>query len=158
LFTGCAAQVNSGQEKVKEAGKKEILSLYFPNKTSGELTLEKRFVAQTGSTSDKVKLVLAELKKGPISKELVSSFPERGDVKLVKIQNKTAFIDMDKDFVSSHPGGSLGELSTVYSIVNSVTAVDGAEKVEFTIDGKKTDEFKGHINAADVFTSTVVED
>jgi len=99
--------------------------------------------------------VLTELKKGPISKEMISSFPENGNVKLTKIQNKTAFIDMDKDFVNSHPGGSTGELATIYSIVNSVTAVDGIEKVEFTVDGKKTDEFKGHVDVADVFTSTV---
>jgi hypothetical protein len=62
---------------------------------------------------------------------------ERGD----------AFVDLSSDVVRGHPGGSLNELLTVYSIVNAVTAnLPAARRVQILIDGKEADTLVGHVD------------
>ena len=78
----------------------------------------------------------------------------QGTMQIASVKNKTVTVDFDKAFVDAHGGGSSGEYATIYAIVNSLTALEGIEKVEFTVDGKKTDQFKGHLDIASVFKST----
>jgi germination protein M len=62
----------------------------------------------------------------------------------VYVEGDIAFVDFSKEFVDNHPGGSLGEYNTIYSIVNSITEIDGIEQVVFLIDGKRQNAYKGH--------------
>jgi len=62
---------------------------------------------------------------------------ERGD----------AFVDLSPEVVSSHPGGSLGELLTVYALVHAVTAnLPAAKRVQILVDGKEVDTIAGHVD------------
>ena len=58
-----------------------------------------------------------------------------------------AFVDLSSDVVTGHPGGSLNELLTVYSIVNAVTAnLPAARRVQILVDGKEADTIAGHVD------------
>jgi hypothetical protein len=62
---------------------------------------------------------------------------ERGD----------AFVDLSREAVTGHPGGSTTELLTVYAIVNAVTAnLRSATRVQILIDGKEVDTLAGHVD------------
>jgi len=62
---------------------------------------------------------------------------ERGD----------AFVDLSREVVSGHPGGSLNELLTVYALVNAVTAnLPAARRVQILVDGKEVDTLAGHVD------------
>jgi hypothetical protein len=62
---------------------------------------------------------------------------ERGD----------AFVDLSGDVVSGHPGGSLGELLTVYAIVNAVTGnLPAIQRVQLLVEGREVDTIAGHID------------
>ncbi len=157
--TACGADntsANAVAEVEVKQNEKVILSLYFPNRETSQLTLEKRFVdkALMEKKEDQVNTVLEELKKGPLTDTLVNPIPQQGTMQVASVKNKTVTIDFDKAFVDAHGGGSSGEYATIYAIVNSLTALDGIEKVEFTVDGKKTDQFKGHLDIASVFKPT----
>jgi len=58
-----------------------------------------------------------------------------------------AFVDLSSDVVKGHPGGSLNELLTVYSIVNAVSAnLPVAKRVQILVDGKEADTIAGHVD------------
>ena len=62
---------------------------------------------------------------------------ERGD----------AFVDLSGDVRGKHPGGALGELFTVYSIVNAITVnLPAITRVQILIDGKEADTLAGHVD------------
>jgi hypothetical protein len=58
-----------------------------------------------------------------------------------------AFVDLSSEVSTMHPGGSTGELLTVYAIVNTVTAnLSSVERVQILIDGKQADTLAGHVD------------
>lgn len=62
---------------------------------------------------------------------------ERGD----------AFVDLSGDVTSKHPGGSLNEIFTVYSIVNALTVnLPAVTRVQILVDGKEVDTLAGHVD------------
>lgn len=69
----------------------------------------------------------------------------------VKVVGEIAYIDMTDDFVQAHPDGRDQELLTIYSIVNSITSIDGITNVRFTIDGIVQKNFKGYIDMRETF-------
>lgn len=69
----------------------------------------------------------------------------------VKVIDKIAYVDISDEMAKKHPDGRDLELLTVYSIVNSLTCIDGIVNVRFTIDGKKEKNFKGYIDMRETF-------
>jgi hypothetical protein len=69
----------------------------------------------------------------------------------VKVKDKIAYVDIKKDVVNEHPDGRDLEMLTVYSIVNSLTGIDGIVNVRFTIDGKIEKKFKGYLDMRETF-------
>jgi hypothetical protein len=62
---------------------------------------------------------------------------ERGD----------AFVDLSAEVTSRHPGGSLDEIFTVYSIVNALTVnLPAITRVQILVDGKEVDTLAGHVD------------
>ena len=69
----------------------------------------------------------------------------------VKVLDRIAYVDIKQELVDKHPDGRDLELLTVYSIVNSLTGLDGVVNVRFTIDGKRQKDFKGYIDMRETF-------
>jgi len=62
---------------------------------------------------------------------------ERGD----------AFIDLSGDIAAKHPGGSLNEIFTVYTLVNALTVnLPAITRVQILVDGKEVDTLAGHVD------------
>ncbi|GAJ20538.1 unnamed protein product, partial [marine sediment metagenome] len=58
-----------------------------------------------------------ELIKGPESSDFYRTIPEGTQVNEVYIADDIAYLDLSEEIFKNHPGGSSGELMTVYSIV-----------------------------------------
>lgn len=69
----------------------------------------------------------------------------------VKVIDKVAYVDISKEVVEKHPDGRDIELLTVYSIVNSLTNIEGIVNVRFTIDGERQKDFKGYLDMRETF-------
>lgn len=69
----------------------------------------------------------------------------------VKLDNQTAYVDIDSYIVQNHPDGRDIEMLTVYSIVNSLTEIDGIVNVRFTIDGEIQKDFMGYLDMRETF-------
>jgi Sporulation and spore germination len=58
-----------------------------------------------------------------------------------------AFVDLSKDVSTAHPGGTLLELMTVYSIVDAVTGnLPKVQRVQILVEGKAVDTIAGHVD------------
>lgn len=69
----------------------------------------------------------------------------------VKVKNDTAYVDLSSEFVQAHTDNAHKEVLTIYSIVDSLTSIDGIKKVRFTIGGKEQADFKGNVDMREVF-------
>ncbi|NQW03952.1 MAG: GerMN domain-containing protein [Acidobacteria bacterium] len=58
-----------------------------------------------------------------------------------------AFVDVSRDIVTRHPGGSLSESLTVYAIVNALTVnLPDITAVQLLVDGREVDTLVGHLD------------
>lgn len=69
----------------------------------------------------------------------------------VKVKDRIAYVDIKKSMVEGHPDGRDLEMLTVYSVVNSLTGLDGIVNVRFTIDGQVQKDFKGYLDMRETF-------
>jgi hypothetical protein len=53
--------------------------------------------------------------------------------------------------VEAHPEGRELELLTIYSIVNSLTGIEGISTVRFTINHEITKDFMGYVDMRETF-------
>ena len=62
-------------------------------------------------------------------------------------EDGTAFVDLSKEAVTNHRGGSLDELFAVYAIVNAITVnLPAIKAVQILIDGQEVDTLAGHVD------------
>jgi hypothetical protein len=58
-----------------------------------------------------------------------------------------AFVDLTKEAVTEHTGGSLDELFSVYAIVNTLTGnLPAITRVQILVEGKEVDSLAGHVD------------
>lgn len=69
----------------------------------------------------------------------------------VKVKNKIAYVNIKSEMIEKVPDGRDLEVLTIYSVVNSLTGIDGIVNVRFTIDGRREREFKGYIDMRETF-------
>lgn len=131
---------------------KQTVVLYFSDENERFLVAEQRFIPKEANVSaqgkELVKALLGGSKTG-----LVSTFPDKVDVQAVRIDNETAYVDFNKNLVKNHPGGSAGEMATIYSLTNTVADnIPGVKKVKILVGGKEIPSIKGHIDTRQPFT------
>ena len=125
--------------------------LYFSNSQATGLVAEKRKI-QTSSNVPLEQYIVEELIKGPQNQNNLPTVPAETTINAIKTKDGVCQVDLSAEFKSKHPGGSTGELFTIYSIVNSLTESSAkVKKVAFLIDGKKITEYKGHIDLSILF-------
>ncbi len=90
-------------------------------------------------------LLEAQLAAAP---PLVSAVPAGVTLRDVFVTERgDAFVDLSADVTAKHPGGSLAELLTVYTIVNALTVnLPAIVRVQILVDGKEVDTLAGHVD------------
>ncbi len=99
------------------------------------------------SPSDQARaLVEAQLQAAP--SPLAQPIAEGTKVRQVFVaEDGTAFVDLSKEAVTNHRGGSLDELFAVYAIVNAVTVnLPAVKGVQILVDGQEVDTLAGHVD------------
>lgn len=77
--------------------------------------------------------------------------PDIKNAMSVRVRDNTAYVDISKKMVKNHPDGRILEKLTVYSIVNSLTEIEGINSVRFTVNKKVTKKFMGYIDMRETF-------
>ena len=125
----------------------KTVSLFFLREEDGLFVPEEREIAADASLVREAKEVITELIKGPRG-DLVSPLPPETKLgQLFITRDGTAYVDVSKDLVDYHPSGTAAEISTVYTIVNSLTYnFKAIKKVFILIEGEERETLGGHIS------------
>jgi len=136
----------------REEEKKEVepvpaemieVNLYFSDSQAMYLVPEKRKIPMTPSLA---RQVVIELIKGPASSSLYPTIPEGTQVNEVYIADDIAYVDLSEEVFKNHPGGSSGELMTVYSMVDTLTEIPPIRGVQILVAGNERESLVGHVD------------
>jgi spore germination protein GerM len=130
--------------------------LYFTDKDSDLLLEVSRSMEQSRTWSARARVL--ELLKGPLQGDgddvlpvMITGMTE-DDVLSVDVYADTAYVNLSPHFKDVCAGISARtEMLLVYAIVNTITAMDGVNKVQFLIAGQQTQTLAGTLCLADPF-------
>ena len=136
------------EEEIKEVQPVPIeemveVNLYFSDSQAMYLVPEKRKISQIPSLA---RQAVIELIKGPENSDFYPTIPEGTQVNEVYIADDIAYLDLSEEIFENHPGGSSGELMTVYSIVNTLTEIPTIKGVQILVEGNEMKSLVGHID------------
>lgn len=136
------------EEEIKEVEPLPIeemveVNLYFSDSQAMYLIPEKRKISQIPSLA---RQAVNELIKGPENSDFYRTIPEGTQVNEVYIADDIVYIDLSEEIFKNHPGGSSGELMTVYSIVNTLTEIPPIKGVQILVEGNEMESLVGHVD------------
>jgi hypothetical protein len=122
-------------------------TLFYANETGDALVGVEREVPQADDPAEQARNIL-DRQFEPAPAPLIQVVPEATRVRTVfLIDGGTAYVDLTGEVASTHPGGSLDELLTVYAIVDAVTVnLPAITRVQILVDGKEVDTLAGHVD------------
>jgi spore germination protein GerM len=129
------------------SGRKIKARLFYVAEDGTKLTSVERDVAYgEGPVEQAREIISAQI--APVVEPLVSAVPPGTTLRAVFItEGGEAYVDLSRDVVSAHPGGTLGELLTVYTLVNALTEnLPVVTAVQVLVDGKEVETLSGHID------------
>jgi germination protein M len=89
---------------------------------------------------------LEDLLAGPSLPGLSPVFPEGVKLLGYSQRGETLFLNFSHHLVTNHPGGSAGEIITVYGIVNTVSGAQGVRKVQILVENRPLLTLAGHLD------------
>jgi spore germination protein GerM len=120
--------------------------LFYIAEDGRNLTSIEREVAYGADPGAQARAIL-EAQIEPAAEPLLSAVPAGTRLRAVFVANGEAYVDVTGEMVSAHPGGSLNELLTVYTIVGALTAnLPAVNAVQILVDGKEVDTLTGHVD------------
>ncbi len=69
----------------------------------------------------------------------------------VEVDDEIAYVNFKNDFIENIPNNNIHEVLMVYSIVNSLTSVEGVNVVKFLFDGEEKKEYIGGMDMRETF-------
>ncbi len=142
-----AAVVGAGTPPAPGAAVRKITAtLYYVSEDGANLTPAQREVPFAANVADQARAIVeAQLQPAP---PLVSAIPPETKLRDVFITERgDAFVDLSGDVTAKHPGGSLDEIFTVYTIVNALTVnLPAIKRVQILVEGKEVDTLAGHVD------------
>lgn len=122
------------------------IDVYFSDEEGLYLKAEKRSVRK-GPVAAEARDALEELVEGPESASFAATLPHGTKLLGLRVEGKTATVDLSREVIENHPGGSSAEIQTVYSIVNTLALnFPEIEDVRILVEGSKADTIAGHID------------
>jgi hypothetical protein len=99
-----------------------------------------------GAIAQAKEIITAQL--APVAAPLVSAIPTGTKLQSVFIANTgEAFVDVSPDAMFAHPGGTLNEMLTVYTIVDALIAnMPAVKAVQVLVNGKEVETLAGHLD------------
>ncbi len=127
--------------------KSASVKLCFSDPKSDYLVIEPRKVTWIeGDVKDQMRVIIEELIKGPKG-DLLQTIPSRVVIRDIKVKdNGVGVINFSQELIQNHPGGSMAEMHTIYSIVDSLLLnISTLKQIQILVEGKSPETLKGHI-------------
>ena len=122
-------------------------ALYFGTQDASGVAKEVRWLPKAaGILEEQVEMLVEALIDGPRSPHLVPSIPPGTELRSVRVEGDLVTLDFSAEIAANHPGGSAGELTTVYSVVNTLTELEGVHRVQWLVEGRIVESLAGHVD------------
>lgn len=86
------------------------------------------------------------LLQGPSLPNLFAVMPKDVQFLDYNLHEDILFLNFSHHIVTNHPGGSAGEILTVYAIVNTFVGVQGIKRVQILVEGRMIPTLAGHLD------------
>jgi spore germination protein GerM len=128
-------------------GRRIKARLFYVAEDGTRLTSVERDVAY-GESADQQAREIVAAQIAPVVEPLVSAIPPGTTLRAVFItKSGDAYVDLSREARVAHPGGTVDELLTVYTIVNALTVnLPAVTAVQVLVDGKEVDTLSGHVD------------
>jgi hypothetical protein len=129
------------------AGRKIKARLFYIADGGTRLRSIERDVAFGESAVEQAREIIAA-QIAPVVEPLVSAVPPGTTLRAVFITGDgDAYIDLSREVVAGHPGGTINELLSVYTLVNALTEnLPVVTAVQVLVDGREVDTLAGHVD------------
>lgn len=123
------------------------ITLFFLSEEDALLHGEEREILSNPSLIFEVKQTIEKLLAGS-DYGYISPFPPESRLREVFMTDEgTVYVDFSKEIQDAHLSGATAEISTVYSVVNSLAFnFDSIKKVFILVDGNQKETLKGHVD------------
>lgn len=129
------------EEISKEQERETLVSLYFKNKTTGEIEPEARLIDVKELVKEPYNTLMNLLIEGPKNSNLEKAIPEGTRVNSMKLEQDVLIIDFSKEFVDNHKQGQIEEQLTIDTIVKTMTELTEVNSVKILIEGETNKAF-----------------
>jgi hypothetical protein len=132
---------------IPEDGRKIKAHLFYVSDDGTRLTSVEREVPYADPAVAQARQIL-EAQLAPATAPLVSAIPAGTALRAVFLTDQgSAFVDLSGEVAAAHPGGSINELLTIYTIVQALTAnLPAITSVQVLVDGREVDTLAGHVD------------
>lgn len=157
LFVGLPAWYSARREQVvaeaakppapQAAVRKITATIYYVGEDGMALIPVQKEVTFSAAVPEQARFIL-EAQLAPAAAPNVSAIPAGVTLRDVYVTERgDAFVDLSADVATKHPGGSLDEIFTVYTLVNALTVnLPAIQRVQILVDGKEVDTLAGHVD------------
>ena len=128
-------------------GRKIKARLFYVSEDGARLTSVERDIAYgEGPLEQAQEIISAQI--APVTEPLVSAVPPGTNLRaLFMTEGGEAYVDLSREVATSHTGGTLDEILTIYTIVNALTAnLPAVTTVQLLVEGKEMDTLSGHVD------------
>lgn len=142
----------AGESESEEPKELQTIILFFPSEQDGLLHKEKREIVPEPSVALQAKRIVAELLSGSQLGFLSPIPPDTRLRELYITEEGVAYVDFSREIMDKHLSGSSAEMSTIYSIVNSIAFnLKAVKEVFILVDGGEKKTLGGHIDLTSPF-------
>mgnify|MGYP001175608016 CR=1 FL=1 len=121
------------------------MQLYFASPQGDYLLPEARLIAGCEDDRDCIGSLLEALRSGS-QQQLLPVLPAETGILDIDLENDLVRLNFSRHLSDFHPGGSLSELLTVYSLADSLSEnFSYIRQVQILIDGQVRQTLKGHV-------------
>ena len=141
------------EETTDEQMRTALVTLYYINKETNELTPEGRMIDVKNLLTDPYETLVNLLTEEPKNENLQSAISNGTKVLGAELKGDVVYLDLSSEFIENHEGGEKAEQATIKAIVNTLTELNEVNGVKILINGQENKEFKDEkVNFKDAFT------
>ena len=157
--SGPAATTTASAPTAAPAGPSRTIKarLFYVSDDGTRLASVEREVPFAEGPEQAREIVNAQIAPVGVAEPLVSAVPPGTALRAVYITGRgDAYVDLSGEAVTAHPGGTLNELLTVYTIVDALTVnLPAVQSVQILIDGKEVATLAGHVDLRQPLTKNL---
>ena len=135
----------------KKAAKKLDAQIYYVDSSMLRLIPMDFDIGYTTETKAAQKVLDKLIDGEDHNRRILRLIPGEKKCMSVKVEKSTAYVNLKESFTENIPENKNQEILMLYSIVNSLTSIDGIDTVKFLFDGKEQKVTIGGIDMREVF-------